>query len=73
MVPPADAVEVGYADEVATPDAVLARAQAKAVELAELPAEAYAGTKRRLRGMAADAVLAGLDDDIGELLRRLPA
>lgn len=73
LLPPADAVEVGYADELATADAVLTRAQAKAAELAELPAEAYAGTKRRLRGMAADAVLAGLDDDIRELLRRLPA
>ena len=68
----ATAVEVGYADELADHEDVLARAQEKAAELAQLPPGAYAGTKRRLRGMAAEAVLAGLEDDIEALLSRLP-
>jgi enoyl-CoA hydratase len=68
----AEAVEVGYADELAPIDDVLARAQSRAAELGQLPENAYAGTKRRLRGMAADAVLNGLEDDITELLVRFP-
>lgn len=72
VIDPAAAVEVGFADELAPPDAVLARAQAKAAELAELPARAYAGTKQRLRGMSADAVMHGLDDDISVLLAHMP-
>ncbi len=60
----ADAVEAGFADEIATPDQVLARAQERAAVLAELPARAYAGTKHRLRGADAEAVLAGLEADI---------
>lgn len=68
----ADAVEVGYADVLAPKAEVVARAQAKAAELAELPPAAYAGTKRRLRGMAADAVLNGLEDDITALLAAFP-
>lgn len=65
----AAAVEAGYADELAPVDEVLARAQAHASELAQLPRGAYAGTKRRLRQEAADRVLAGLDDDIASLLQ----
>lgn len=65
----AAAVEAGYADELAPPAEVLERAQARAAELAELPPAAYAGTKLRLRGMASDAVLNGLEDDITDLLR----
>lgn len=65
---PAEAVEAGYADELAPLDEVLTRAQAHAAELAKLPLPAYAGTKRRLRGAMADQVLAGLDDDIAVLL-----
>jgi len=64
----AAAVEAGYADELAPPDEVVARAQAKASELAQLPRGAYAGTKRRLRGTAAQAVLDGLEDDISTLI-----
>lgn len=65
----AAAVEAGYADELAPPAEVLERAHGKAAELAELPPAAYAGTKLRLRGMASDAVLNGLEDDITDLLR----
>jgi enoyl-CoA hydratase len=65
------AVEAGFADEVVAPDQVLTRAQARARELAELPARAYAGTKQRLRGADAEAVLAGLDADIAALTAHL--
>lgn len=68
----AEAVAVGYADVLAPADEVLARAQAKAAELAELPPAAYAGTKQRLRGMSAEATLNGLDDDIAALLADVP-
>lgn len=64
---PAEAVEAGYADELLPGEQVLARAQEVATTLAALPPRAYAGTKRRLRGATADAVLAGLDDDIAAL------
>ncbi len=63
-----EAVEAGYADELAPPDQVVARAQAVAAELAQLPARAYAGTKARFRRADADAVLAGLEADIDALL-----
>ncbi len=68
----ATAVDAGYADELAAAGDVLARAQAKAAELASLPPAAYAGTKRRLRGMSADATLNGLDDDVAALLADVP-
>jgi enoyl-CoA hydratase/carnithine racemase len=67
----AAAVEAGFADEVVPADQVLARAREHASGLAELPARAYAGTKRRLRGADADAVLAGLDADIAALTAHL--
>ena len=62
------AVEAGFADEVTTAEAVVARAQAHASTLAQLPPAAYAATKRRLRQADADAVLAGLEADVAELL-----
>ncbi len=68
----AEAVEVGYADELVPQGDVRKVAQAKAAELAQLPPLAYAGTKNRLRRMAADAVLNGLEDDIQDLLRNFP-
>jgi enoyl-CoA hydratase len=67
----AAAVDAGFADEVVAPDQVLDRARARAQELAELPARAYAGTKQRLRGADAEAVLAGLDADITALTAHL--
>lgn len=66
-ISPAEAVEAGYADELVPGDQVLARAQEVAATLAALPPRAYAGTKRRLRGATADAVLANLDADIAAL------
>jgi enoyl-CoA hydratase len=65
------AVAAGFADEVAPPAEVLARARTRATELAALPPRAYAGTKRRLRGADAEAVLAGLDADIAALTSHL--
>jgi enoyl-CoA hydratase len=65
------AVEAGFADEVVPPEQVLATARARAAELAALPPRAYAGTKRRLRGADAEAVLAGLDADIAALTAHL--
>lgn len=70
IIDPATAVEVGYADELAVPDQVVERALAHARSLAELPAGAYAGTKRRLREAAARSVRADLDEDITALLSR---
>jgi enoyl-CoA hydratase len=67
-----EAVTVGYADELAEQDDVVTRAQEQAAALAKLPPDAYAGTKRRLRGMAAEAVMTGLEDDIRALLTRFP-
>lgn len=64
----AAAVEAGYADELVPPDQVVARAQAKASELAQLPRGAYAGTKRRLRADAAERVLNELEADVASLV-----
>ncbi len=68
----AAAVEAGYADVLA-PDqaAALALATERAQVLAALPAAAYAGTKQRLRGAQADAVLAGLHADVAVLTEHL--
>ncbi len=68
VVDPATAVAAGFADELAPPEDVVARSIGRAERLAALPARAYAEQKRRLRGDAAQAVLAGLSDDTRELL-----
>jgi enoyl-CoA hydratase len=67
-VGPEDAVSVGFADELADPGDVLTRARERASELADLPRGAYAATKRRLRGAAAQNVLEELDEDVRELV-----
>lgn len=68
MVGPAEAVDVGFADQVAAGEEVLAVAQAHATALATLPRTTYAETKRRLRGAAAAAALDGVESDIRSLL-----
>lgn len=68
VVGPAEAVAVGFADELVPPDEVRKRALAAARERLELPREAYAATKRRLRAAAADTVRERLDDDIAQIL-----
>lgn len=64
VVGPATAVEVGFADELADPGEVWTRAITRARELASLPQEAYATTKRRLRGATIQEVLEGLTEDV---------
>ncbi len=49
MYDPTRAAEVGWLDEVATPDALLQKALAKADQLAQFPALAYRVTKQGLR------------------------
>ena len=63
MVQPAEAVEVGFADEVRPADQVLDAATEHARALTKLPLKTYAETKRRLRGGAVEAVLADLEAD----------
>jgi len=71
-VPAATAVEVGFADVLAADqERAVALARHRVEELATLPARAYAGTKRRLRGAAAEAVLGGLEDDVMMLTAHL--
>lgn len=65
------AVDAGFADVAVAPDEVLGAAHRRARELIELPSRAYAGTKARLRGDAADAVLGGLRVDIARLTAHL--
>jgi enoyl-CoA hydratase len=68
VVDPATAVEVGFADALAPPAAVLDRALDRAHELARLPGATYAETKRRLRRASADAVSPTLRADVRALL-----
>jgi enoyl-CoA hydratase len=72
LVGPADAVDVGFADELAPPDAVVTRARQRAAALADLPVAVYATTKRRLRGRVADAALAAADRDPAAMLMVAP-
>lgn len=67
----ARAVAVGMADTLATPADVLGLAEARLAQLATLPAAAYAGNKRRLRGRATEQVLAELDADVDGLVAGL--
>jgi enoyl-CoA hydratase len=69
IVGPEEAVSVGFADELAEPAAVLDRARERAHTLMELPADAYAATKRRLRGDIAQQVLSQLGEDLDDILR----
>lgn len=57
-----EALEVGFADEVAAADAVRDRAIAHATSLTQLSRETYAANKWRLRGAAADAAVRELDE-----------
>ncbi len=68
----ATAVAAGFADVLAPDQATTVSLARERVEaLAALPARAYAGTKRRLRGAAAEEVMAGLEDDISVLTAHL--
>jgi enoyl-CoA hydratase len=56
-------LRLGVFDEVVEPDAVLPRAQELARELAAMPAEVYARTKRDLRGATIERMRATAADD----------
>lgn len=71
-VDPATAVEAGFADELVPADQVLDHATEAARELGALPARAYAGTKQRIRGLGAQRILEGLDDDVAALTAHIP-
>jgi len=62
---PAEAVSVGFADELVAMDTVLETAQAKAVTLSQLPQRAYADTKRRFRRDIAAALADDIATDVG--------
>jgi enoyl-CoA hydratase len=65
---PEEAVAVGYLDEVAAPDAVIARATQEATRLGALSKMAYRNTKVRLRGKTIAYIAGSVDDDLRKLL-----
>ena len=66
---PAGARRVGYLDEVVEPDAVLARAVARAEALAKLPGRAFARSKTSLREASIRQIEAALDEDLDRILQ----
>lgn len=62
------AAAVGWLDRVVEPDMVLAEAIAEAERLAELPAFAYAQTKKSIRRESIDHILATLQADFTQLM-----
>jgi enoyl-CoA hydratase len=67
----ATAAEVGFCDEVVPAGEVMDRARDHLADLLEVPTRSYAGTKHRLRGLAAREVLDGLRDDAIALTEHL--
>ena len=63
LIDAVEAVRLGVFDEVAEPDAVVSRALEVAGGLADFPAEAYARTKRELRGATTARLRAAAVDD----------
>jgi enoyl-CoA hydratase/carnithine racemase len=59
----ADCLRLGVFDEVVGAGDVLSRAMSVAAEMAALPADVYARTKRDLRGAALATMRAGADAD----------
>ena len=68
----AGAADAGYLDELVAADAVVDTAIERARELGSLPGQAHGFTKRRLRQALADEVLAGLDDDMAQMVPPTP-
>jgi len=64
---PEQAVAAGYLDAVATPDELLATAEAEARRLGEMPRAAFAETKRRIHAEFASRLHAGLEQDMRAL------
>lgn len=67
------AVAVGMADVLRAPAEVLPAAEERLAHLATLPAAAYAGNKRRIRGERAERVLMAHDADIDGIVADLVA
>ncbi|CAN5615423.1 enoyl-CoA hydratase/isomerase family protein [soil metagenome] len=67
-VDPAQALEVGFADELVAAAEVLRRAEQVAAQLATLDRPTYAETKRRLRGPQNQAALTSMEADLRGLL-----
>ena len=66
------ALDSGYLDELVTADVLTDTAIERARQLGALPAAAYAFTKARLRQPVADEVLAGLDEDMAQMVPPRP-
>lgn len=66
------AVDAGYLDELVAADAVESTAIERARQLGQLPGSAYGFTKRRLRQAIADEVLAGLEEDMANMVPPTP-
>jgi len=64
---PEDAMRVGYLDSISAAADVLPRAREEAAKLAELPKQAFAATKRRLRGKTIAHIEATLQQDMKEI------
>jgi len=58
-----EALRLGLFDEAPSPDAVLTRAVEVATEMATLPADAYATTKRELRNSTLSAIKAAVESE----------
>jgi enoyl-CoA hydratase/carnithine racemase len=67
--PGTEAISIGLADEVADPESVVRRAIVKAEELARIPGDTYALTKRQMRAPVAEKIVAqkGVDSDVAKL------
>lgn len=64
---PDEAAEVGYLDAVVEPEALMPQAMAEAQALSKLPAQAFAGTKVRLREYTLARIGERLEADFAEL------
>jgi len=64
---PETAIAAGFLDAVVAPDQVVATAQAKAAEFAQLNLRAHAASKRRSRGPALAAISAAIEADAADL------
>ncbi len=67
------ALDAGYLDELVPADSLADTAIDRARRLGALPATAHAFTKARLRQSIADEILAGLDDDMRQMVPPTPA
>jgi enoyl-CoA hydratase len=66
---PEEAAVAGYVDEVAAPDAVMARAMAEAGRLGALPRPPYKATKQRLRTRTIEYIKSVMEEDMRTLMQ----